>query len=279
MINSKKAIVIGANGFLGHTLVNELLAQQWIVDCIIHKNTEKIHHQCKIWQINELQSIPLDYDAVFLFASYIPYGEMNTPSKALYDANIDLPKKIIEHFQNLKIIFSSSVSVYQNSSIINENTSLAPCTLYSKTKLLTEYLLQFSKNPIIIRYSSIYGNGMTNETFLPKIIQKAKSDGFIQLYNTGERLQDYIHVKDAAKLAINAVSCNADTFLGVYGYSYSNLHIANLIKQNIPDCEIDFIEGDEGASFVYNNDYTLKQTGFTPEISIENGLKSLIHGF
>lgn len=278
-LSTQKVLVIGANGFLGNRLLYDLSNQGYEVHGLINTNLNNITQNCKIWKKEDIKKIPDDFNVIFFVASLIPYSNMNYPSDELFDSNVLFPIEIIKKFKKSKIVFSSSVSVYKNEEIITEQSCLLPQNLYAKTKLIGEYLLDFCENISIVRYSSIYGNGMTDKTFIPKIINAARMNSEINLVGGGNRKQDYIHVADASKVAILASKMkNNDIYLGVNGCSYSNFEIAKVIQTFLPRTKINFVSGDEGNTFIYDNCYTKEKLNFLPSVSINEGIKNMIYG-
>jgi UDP-glucose 4-epimerase len=274
-----KILVIGANGFLGRNITQQCLQKNWQVDCAIHINDTHIPQNCKKLYIKDLETFDDNYDVIFLVASEIPYNAINETSEALFQTNLILPLKVVEKYRNARIIFSSSVSVLGNqNSIISENSDIKCSNLYAYTKLSGEIAMKFHQSAVCIRYSSIYGKGMNTHTFIPKIIEAAKTTKSVTLWGTGMRAQDYIHVKDAAKLAIcAAISKQTGVYLGVSGKSVSNLDIAKDIQRLLPETKINFKGEDYSPSYHYNNSLTTQTFNFQPDYELVKGLKEMIY--
>src|SRR3546814_337470 len=114
-------------------------------------------------------------------------------------------------------------------------------------------LVKMNKQYGIVRFSSIYGVGMTNHTFIPKIINAAITRNKITIFGDGSRCQNYIHVEDAANMLIALGSSPKNgLFLGTGEQSYSNLEIARIV-QEFTNCKIEFTGVDNTSSFSYNN--------------------------
>ncbi len=271
-------LVIGANGFLGSTIVQKCLSKKWRVDCIYNINKNNLPVSTNNYSINELDTLSSKYDYIFLVAAYIPHGNYNLPSKELLDGNIKLPLKISEQFPESKIIFSSSVSVYgTSSSSLSEQSSYTAPTLYGLSKLSGETIVKLHERSQIIRFSSLYGKGMAKKTFLPLIIENAKHKKEITILGTGSRLQNYIHVQDAVDLCLLAAESEQyGVYLGTSEKSYSNLEVANIVKEYISECTIQLSGEDRSPSFVYENTFTRTTLNFVPKISLEKGIKELI---
>jgi UDP-glucose 4-epimerase len=272
-----KELIIGINGFLGRNIATLLAQKNTAFDGVFHKNTEKIPKGfTNLYVIDDILAIKNDYDRVYLCSSFIPYNNFDTPSKEFITANIELVNLIANHFWDSKIVFASSVAVYGNNTFTNENGYFANPNLYGLSKIAGESIIKNLPNHAIIRFSSLYGAGMTDKTFLPKIIQQAIQNQKMVIYGNGSRQQDYFHIEDAANLCIKAaLATENNIFLGVQGNSISNLQIAKYIQEQLPNVEIEYKGEDNSPSFQYNNDFTKQKLDFVPQKNIKTELIKL----
>lgn len=273
-----KILVLGANGFLGRHLVRKSLNRDWVIDCVYHKDKSYIPSMCRSFTLDELIEQNNNYDLIFLFASFIPYEKSDSINESLIDSNIVLPLKLIKKFPETKIIFSSSASVYGiHRTIISENSSFNNPNLYGLSKISAETILKLHSNYQIIRFSSIYGEGMNQNTFIPQIIQSATNDKKITVFGDGSRLQDYLYIDDAVAYCFKAAEQNTSgVYLGINGKSYSNKEVAKIIQELIPDCKIQYKDKDYNPSFIYENSLTKQLLQFTPSVNLEDGLRKVI---
>lgn len=279
-----KVLVIGANGFLARFLVRKCLELGWNVNCVFNKEKKFIPKNCKTFHIDDLEKITdyTDYyDVIFLLSAFIPEKETEVvPDKRLLDVNIQVPLRVVNSFKKSKIIFSSSTSVYgAHNSVIFENSSFNNPNNYALSKLSAEFILKFSANYQIVRFSSIYGEGMTLKTFIPKLLEQAKTNKKLMLFGTGARLQNYVYIEDAVGYLISAVSQkNSGIYLGVAERSYSNTEVARVVQNLVPGCKIQYSGEDDSPSFVYDNSYSQKILKFKPRFSLEEGIRSMLNG-
>ncbi|MBI2085900.1 NAD(P)-dependent oxidoreductase [Candidatus Daviesbacteria bacterium] len=274
-----KILIIGANGFLGRNLVRKCLELNWKVDCVYHNKKEFIPKQCSSVHIDDLEKLEDSYNAVFLVAAFIPEDKSVLDQKLL-DVNIVVPLRVSAKFKKSKIIFSSSASVYGvHDSIISENSSFNNPDNYALSKLSAECILKFSSSYRIVRFSSIYGQGQTLKTFIPKLLEQAKVNKKLTLFGTGARLQNYIYIEDAVGYLIAAVSPKVSgIYLGVAGRSYSNTEVAGIIQNLVPGCKIQYRGEDNSPDFVYDNSYSQKILKFKPRFSLEEGIGEMLNG-
>lgn len=274
-------LVIGANGFLGRNLVRKCLELDWNVNCVFNKEKTFIPKDCKTFHIDDLEKITDHYDVIFLLSAYIPEVKSEVMTdKRLLDVNIKIPLRVVSKFKKAKIVYSSSALVYgSHNSVIFENSPFNNPDNYAMSKLSAEFILKFSPNYQIIRFPSIYGQGMTHKTFIPKLLEQATKGKKMMLFGTGSRLQNYIFIEDAVGYLIAAASLKkSGIYLGVAERSYSNTEVARVVQNLVPGCKIQYSGEDHSSSFVYNNSYSQKVLKFKPHFSLEKGIRSMLSG-
>ncbi len=117
-----------------------------------------------------------------------------------------------------------------------------------------------------------FGN---NNSFIPNIITQARNNE-ITILGDGSRKQDYLHIEDAVNLLIkSSLYENNDIFLGATGLSFSNLEIANLLKQHNKDLVIRYIGEEKGHSLFFNPSETWNKLDFHPRVSISEGITKM----
>jgi len=114
--------------------------------------------------------------------------------------------KIVLDYINLynpkaKLIYISSVAVYGDlyKNRINEKQKINPISNYAKIKSLSENLCQYYSEKfnipiVVLRVSSLYGNGLKKQIIFDAI-KKIKSGNQI-FYGTGKEVRDFLHVDD-----------------------------------------------------------------------------------
>lgn len=275
--SSKKCLVIGANSFLGAELIQQLKTNNDVTG-VYHQNTDKLIDDIKNISINSIDDLQDDYDTVFIISAYISGKDTPKDVLLLNQVNVDLPKMICGKFKHAKIIYASSVSVYSdNLSLIDERSETQPKSAYGKSKLLGEKTVSEHFSFSIIRISSMYGDGMNGNTFLPKIVKSALESKKIEIFGNGNRLQNYIHVSDVAEIFIRTSQLKSNyTYLAVGKKSYSNIEIAEIIKKQLSDIEIEFVGEDNSASYNYDGRETYSKLNIEPQVNLYEGIKELI---
>lgn len=265
-----KVLIVGANSILSKQLILQHSGDE--VDVLY--NSEPSDLAARNFQLSDLGKLTPDYNIVYIVSAMISNNadEINS----LYEVNVKLVKTICDRFINSKIIYFSSVSVYDaiETGIIDSNTLPSPQSSYGISKLWGEKVVEQHPQYAIIRISSMYGKGMKETTFLPKIIESALTENQITILGEGTRKQNYIHVKDVASLAKKAATQNENLILlAISPTNYSNAEVAQLIKE-ITNCRIHYKGEDPSRSLEYKQSGNpLYQHTFT---TLKQGIKELL---
>lgn len=267
----KLAVVVGANGFLGSSIVKKLINDNTEVLAVYNKQFDSIDEKAKLITVEDLFSSNIKPDYVFYVA-----GNFSNSHKELLLINNNLYQYSLK-FNNSKFIYVSSTNIYGiHDRVITETSSFNNPGIYAQSKLSGEFIVSSLLNYAIVRLTYIYGPGITNNSFIPQIIKSAKDLGEITLFGHGGRMQDYIYIDDAVELCLASAKLKSNgIFLGATGKSTSNKEVAEEIKKNI-SCTLAFKEGDLGASFYFNPQKTHFEVNWTPKILITEGIKKML---
>ena len=214
---SMRLLVVGANGALGRSTARRALEQGFAVDVVVNARRDQVPAAVgRIAHDRELESLPPDaYDAVAVAAGFIPYGAMDQPDARLAESNVGLPLRVCRQFPAARIVLASSISVYgDGQGTLDETSAFARPSSCGLSKLGGEAVVRQRPSHAVIRFSSLYGSGMTADTFLPRIVAAARAGGPIAIFGDGSRLQDYLHLEDAAALMLAAAPAGENIRLG-----------------------------------------------------------------
>jgi nucleoside-diphosphate-sugar epimerase len=139
-----------------------------------------------------------------------------------------------------------------------------------------------------VRFSGVYGYGMRYSMFIKDMIENSLKGEKTEFGTGGDLTRDYTYVKDS----VNGVYCalmadDADltsrTYLTTNGELYSGTDIARIVKEVIPGAEIsiepelnEFEKKDMAKRGIIDISLAKKELGYTPEYSIEDGIREYI---
>jgi UDP-glucose 4-epimerase len=202
-------------------------------------------------------------------------GNIKISNEILNKVNVQFTDEILKKFPDSKCIYISSVSVYgRQEKKINERILESPETDYGVSKLRAEQLILKNKSNKVIRFSSLYGKGMKQNTLIPNYCNQALQNNQIEVWGDGSRFQNYIHIEDAVALIEKVIELNEVIdfpILGVDTTEYSNLQVAEIISEKI-NSKITFVNEDYSISYFYDNVISQKKLNWQPKIKLEEGL-------
>jgi len=277
----KRILVTGATGFVGNSLVEQLVEKgyeviptgrtlkPWSCD-FIKKNLVEID-----LTVNDFPDFGR-IDCVCLLASRQPY------KKNEWNKYYEINSKQIFHFLNADIeqlIYISTTTV----NIVNDIPD--PINNYGLSKALGERLLKINKKHFnqtsIVRFPSVMGvnhhGGIIND--LKAWIDK---DEKINLYDGGRKYRNILHVNDAVSAILSVVESGKN--LSQYeefeiGSRDSNTlsEIANiLIRLMDKDIKVNLLKKSTNTNDVYvNNSKAVSKLGYLPK-TIEDGIKQYL---
>ncbi len=272
------ALVIGSNGFVGTRLVADLTSRDIRVQGVSRSVTNVVSDVPTCSPDEMLQSDD-DFDVIFLLAAVIPYDGIDRVTPELVTSNILLPAQVTARFPSSRLVFASSVSVYgmpQSLPITEEHPFHQPHA-YGLSKAMGERMVAAHGNAAVLRFSSIYGVGMTAPTFIPRLISQGRDAGRLTLFGDGSRQQDYLHVDDAVGMLLAAAeSQRSGTFNAVQGRSTTNHDAAAIVAEGLGNIPIDLTGSDQSPSYEYSRAKWDDAFAYQPQVTLQNGLTRML---
>ena len=244
----KKAIVTGANGFLGKNLVRKLSDNDYFVYAVVRtsdlslkdmKNIKYIVLDSK--SIFDLQNILSGetIDIFFHFAWEGSSGELRGNYNTQIN-NILLTCDAINVAKCLKckrFIFPESIMEYEIQKAIISDEKISINTLYSISKLSANYMAKVLCQNNSIEYvgvliSNIFGPGEKSERLINSTIRKLLNNEHCS-FSSGEHLYDFIYIDDA----INMIYLSS-----IYGKNNGSYYIGNIKQRKLKEYLIELKE-------------------------------------
>ena len=176
---------------------------------------------------------------------------------------------------------------------ITEDSPVNPISVYAVTKLVGEeylraYKEQYGLNYSVIRFFNVYGAGQVGQFVLQKFVEAIKKGESPQIYGSGDQTRCFCHVKDAAEGVVKVLfSPEANGEIINIGNDTQAVTINQLAekvieisgKKTVPR-KVSFSQSDrEEEREIFNRipsvEKAKKILGFTPKISLEEGIKEL----
>ena len=295
-----KCLVTGAAGFIGSSIVDELVKRGHKVIAlddesanneIFFWNKEAENYKLSICNYEAIAPLFKNIDYVFhLAAESRIVNAIENPLKT-YNVNIIgthnvLKSALINRVK--RVVFSSTSSIYglnssPNSELDNDNC-LNP---YSISKLAAEKICKFFSNsynlPVtILRYFNVFGERAPSNGFYAPVIsiflKQYKEKKALTVVGDGQNKRDFIYINDVVKANLDFCFFEQkkafnDVFNVGSSTNISILRLAKLISSNI-----EFTPARIGEAKITLADINKIKTviGWLPSIDIENWIKKKI---
>jgi UDP-glucose 4-epimerase len=268
-----KILIIGINGFLGRHIGQRAIQSGWETHGIYHQHTDNIPDGVVKYPLTKLTSLPDTYDGVI-----IATGNYTQTQPELVHANIQIPLLVSARFTTAKLVFVSSVTVYgPNRGVIRENSPIQNPTIYGQAKISGEFIISAADTYSIVRLTSLYGIGMRESLFIPTAVHLALQNQVIPLVGYGKRQQNYLHVRDAARIVISAFKYQkSGIFIGADRLSYTNKQMADLIRSKIGHGAVKYAGRETQAPVKIDGSVSRKILDWSPQISLTEGIFEMI---
>jgi UDP-glucose 4-epimerase len=242
---TRTALVTGAAGFIGSTLVRALFSAGFRVHGLdVFPPAEHLQSLVAEWTVADLsRGIPAGLqppEVAFHCAGSATVGASFDDPAADFRANVATLESLLAGLgskEKTSVVLISSAAVYgmQSSMPIPENAALDPISPYGEHKLLAEKRLRDSGfNVAVVRLFSVYGPGLRKQLLWDacrKLLLGTPSFG-----GDGSEVRDWVHVEDAAALLMRAAAVarrSCPVFNGGAGVPVAVRDVLQLLAQNL----------------------------------------------
>ncbi len=309
-MKNKRALVTGADGFIGSHITEMLVAKGYQVKALSQYNSfnnwgwlEDVNCKDKIEVVtgdirdpHYCKHITQDVDIIFHLAALIAIPYSYVAPDSYVDTNINGTLNICQAAKengNIRVIHTSTSEVYGTAQYvpIDEQHPLQPQSPYSATKIAADSMAMSFYNafelPVTIaRPFNTYGPRQSARAVIPTIItQIANGAKEIKLGDITPT-RDFNYVEDTCRGLIALAQC--DESIGQTVNIGSNFEISisdtlNMIKE-VMNSDVKFIvdeqrirpEKSEVFRLWCDNSKIEKLTGFKPEVDIRQGIQRTI---
>jgi len=214
MANGSRVLVTGGAGFIGRRVVRALLAEGHEVTVADLRAFPDPEVRSVVGDLCDpdgpARAVRPGTDAIIHLAAFTYVVASVADPVSTYRLNTDATARLLEVAREHEVgtfLFASTNAVTGNvgGATITEQTVLRPLTPYGATKAAAEMLLSSYANCYgmacaSLRFSNVYGPGMTEkDSFVPRLMRAARDGEGVQVRGDGSMIRDLVHVDDAVQ--------------------------------------------------------------------------------
>lgn len=162
---------------------------------------------------------------------------------------------------------------YKPKFLVDDSQPFAPETIYAKTKLMSEFIVESHPQTVVIRLSSCYTDFDHHRgNWVVSIMKTLLQEKPVTVTNTGKQFRDLLNADDLGRLIDHVLeSEHYGVKINAGGGSDNIFSILQVIRMIAPDAKI--IETDGGDyGFAFNNRLAAELFDWKPQISFASRL-------
>jgi len=291
----RKALVTGANGFIGRYVARHLHQQGWFVQGVGHGDWSI--EEARLWGVSSwlkhdisLISLREHADKLDLVIHCAGSGSVAASMNAPYvdfQKTVGSTMEVLEYVRtespDALVVYPSSAAVYGacEQMPLKQDRQLRPLSPYGQHKVIAENLIKeyssiYGLNAIIVRLFSVYGRELRKQLLWEACSRLRKGDNIF--FGTGNETRDWLHVNDAAGLLVSAAahaSKECPVINGGSGIATTNRELLTLITQFISEAQRPEFNNQvrDGDPQHYHADMSaVADWAWTPAITLAEGL-------
>lgn len=300
---SYKILVTGGAGYLGSTLVPDLLAaghQVTVVDNFMYRQASlnQICHYPNFSVVKgdiRVESVmaPLlkEADIIIPLAALVGAPLCNQDPVGATTINHDAIAMMLKLLSKQQwVLMPTTNSAYgtgDENNFCTEESPLRPISRYAIEKVAVEKELMAFENAISFRLATVFGMSarMRTDLLVNDFTYRAVNDRFVVLFESYFK-RNYVHVRDVSRVFQHGIA-NFDRMKGqIYNVGLSDANVSKkelceTIQKQVPDFV--FIDAPVGKdpdqrNYIVSNE-KIEATGFQTSVSLEAGIAELIKGY
>ena len=211
----KEVLITGGAGYIGTTLIPELLVKGYnvtVYDSLSYEGDILIPYFANpnfkfikgdILEKDKLQKAVEGKDVIIHLAALVGYAACERNHNMTQLVNCDATDSLVEMLTpDQLLLFGSTGSNYGKvtNGICTEETPLNPTSLYAETKTYAEEKAMSHGNTIAYRFATAFGSSprLRLDLLINELTYLAVTQGYIMIYQP-EFMRTFIHVRDLVK--------------------------------------------------------------------------------
>jgi nucleoside-diphosphate-sugar epimerase len=296
-------LVTGGAGYIGSTLVPELLAaghKVTVLDNFMFRQAS-LNHVCHHPKFDVVKG---DIRVEATLAPLLRKADVVIPLAALVGAPIcsadPVGAKTVNHDAILmmlkmlsreqRVLMPTTNSAYgsgDENNFCTEESPLRPISQYARDKVAIEDALMQGDNAISFRLATVFGMSprMRLDLLVNDFTYRALHDRFVMLFE-GDFKRNYVHVRDVVRVFLHGIE-HFDAMRGqIYNVGLSEANVSKRelcqhIQRQLPEfvcLDAPVGKDPDQRNYIVSN-AKVEATGFRPQVSLDQGITELLKGF
>jgi len=300
---TRRILVTGGAGYLGSTLVPDLLSQGYevtVIDNFMYQQAS-LNHVCSnpnfkiikgdIRILDTMKLLLSKADIVIPLAALVGAPICNLDPIGASTTNHDAIGMMVDNLSKDQIVLmpttNSAYGTGEKDNFCTEDTPLKPISKYAIDKVEVEKRIMDRENSISFRLATVFGMSprMRIDLLVNDFTYRAVNDNFVVLFEGGFK-RNYVHVRDVSRVFQHSLE-NFEKMKGeIYNIGLSDANISKeelcqRIKNYLP--KFIFMNAEVGKdpdqrNYIVSNEKIAK-SGFITKHSLEDGIEELVKGF
>jgi len=235
-MKTKKAVVTGGAGFIGHHLVKHLLTDGWQVDVIDDLSTGELSnlpsdvnltfHKLDI-SLDELPKIK--FDQLFHLAAPVSVPESLEDPMKYWNGISVASRRVMEWAYEMgatSMVAASTAAIYGDSTDmpLKESHLPIPMSPYAEFKLEMEWMMKSYNKPefkcAALRFFNVFGEGQRStggyRSAVPIFLEQYQSYQPITVTGDGTQTRDWIYVGDIVNAVLEMAKADYQQEMPIY---------------------------------------------------------------
>lgn len=295
-----RVFITGIAGFLGAHLARRFLSEGWEVegaDLVPPDQAWRLRgiKVGYLWgSLQDLKTIRAPYVVHCAAVADVPFA-LSSPFYTAQQNILGTVSLLEACLRNKKqspmqrVLIMSSESVYGLTSRvpIPEDTPMNPTNIYGASKAAEElvaraYYYSHHLPVVVVRCSTLYGEGMRKTQVIPIFLAQALSNHPITIHGDGSQTRDFVYVEDLTRGIENALllpGTAGDVYNIASGREISIKGLAELcIAITGSSSHVEHLEqrtGEQGLRLVLDTTKAQQVLGYHASVSLQDGIKKL----
>ena len=297
-----KILVTGGAGYVGTSLIPQLLARGWrvrVFDNLMFGGEQLLpfmrNHHFEFIRGDVRDAIALshatrDVDVVIHLAAIVGYPACRANPELAIATNIGGTRNLIKAVSKSQLVLFGSTGSNYGAAVetCTEETPLNPLSLYGQTKTTAERDLLDNCSTVAFRFATAFGVSprLRLDLLVNDFTYRAATQGYLVVYEANY-MRTFIHVADMGLAFVHILEHYWPSLLSnVYNVgndsmNYSKREICELIQQALPGTHVHYAEvGKDADARNYKVSYEkFSFLGYEANITVQDGIAELVKSF